>query len=175
MYGRNDLRASLAPEQSEGAPSAFKDASYVRFYDGPPQESAATSRDWYARGQTMVVAYSEVEPGAVFERADQCDEYAVVLPDDGGEIEIEIDEGTESAVGRAVAFVPAGRSRIRVVKAGRLLRLFTTRSADLVAKCVNASHYAEPDPNVAPFEPWPEPVGGRRVRVYSGSVPRQEG
>ena len=175
MYGRNDLRTSLAPAQSGPAPTAFKSASYALFYGDAPQERSALSRDFYARGQTMVVAYSEAEAGAVFERADQIDEYAVVLPDDGVELRIEIDEGSETIVDKAVAFVPAGRSRITVVKGGRILRLFTTRSADLVALCANAAAYAEPDPNVAPFTAWPDPVGGRKVRAYSGKVAPQEG
>lgn len=175
MYGRDDLRTSLARARSGPAPTAFKKASYALFTGTEPQQVSALSRDWYARGQTMIVAYSEAEAGAVFDRADQIDEYAVVLPDEGAELLIEIPEGGETVSGRAVAFVPAGRSRITVVKGGRLLRLFTTRSADLAAKCSNAAAYAEPDPNVAPYAAWPDPVGGRKVRVYSGSVAPQEG
>lgn len=175
MYGRNDLRTSLAPAQAGPVPTAFKAASYALFYGNEPQRASALSRDWYARGQTMVVAYSEVEAGAVFERTGQVDEYAVVLPDDGVELEIAIPEGVESVSDRAVAFVPAGESRITVKKGGRMLRLFTTQSADLVALCSNADAYAEPDPNVAPFAAWPDPVGGRKVRVYSGSVAPEEG
>jgi len=30
----------------------------------------------------------------------------------------------------------------------------------------NAASYAEPHPGVAQLEPWPEPVGGYRLRVY---------
>nr|WP_047166037.1 hypothetical protein [Sphingomonas sp. Y57] len=175
MYGRDDLRTSLAPARSRPVPTAFKKASYALFTGTEPQDASPLSRDWYARGQTMIVAYSEAEAGAVFDRADQIDEYAVVLPDEGVELLIEIPEGGETVSGRAVAFVPAGRSRITVVKGGRLLRLFTTRSIDLAAKCSNAAAYAEPDPNVAPYAAWPDPVGGRKVRVYSGSVPPQEG
>lgn len=175
MYGRNDLRASLSPKRSAPAPESFQPASYARFYASEPQESSGTARTWYARGQTMVVAYSEVEEGAVLEREDQIDEYAVVLPDDGCEVEISCDGTVTPMAGRAVAFVPSGASRVTVRKGGRLLRLFTTRSADLVARCANAAAYARPDPNVAPFEAWPDPVGGPKVRVYSGSVPPQEG
>ncbi|MBO9378393.1 hypothetical protein GG804_16615 [Sphingomonas histidinilytica] len=175
MYGRDDLRTTLAPARSGRVPTAFKKASYALFTGTEPQDASALSRDWYARGQTMIVAYSEAEAGAVFDRADQVDEYAVVLPDEGAELLIEIPEGGETVSGRAIAFVPGGRSRITVVKGGRLLRLFTTRSADLAAKCSNAAAYAEPDPNVAPYAAWPDPVGGRKVRVYSGNVAPQEG
>ena len=175
MYGKNDLRTTLVTAHAAPQPKSFKRASYARFYADPPQDSTPLVKTWYARGATMIVAYSEVEPGAVFERTDQCDEYAVVIPDDGVEVEITIPEGPEIASGKTVSFVPAGPSKVTVVKGGRLLRLFTVASADLAARCSNASNYAEPDPNVAPFEPWPDPIGGRKVRVYSGDVAPEQG
>lgn len=175
MYGQNDLRTTLVPASKAPPPTRFKRASYAHFYAEPPQESSALIKTWYARGATMVVAYSEVEAGAVFERSGQPDEYAVVIPDDGVEIEIGIAEGSEIASGRTVSFVPAGPSKITVLKGGRILRLFTVESADLVAKCANAANYAEPDPNVPPLAAWPDPVGGRKVRVYSGNVAPQQG
>ena len=175
MYGRNDLRTSLAPQSKAPAPTGFHRASYARFYDEAPQERAELADNWYARGQTMIVAYSEVKAGAVFTRADQIDEYAVLLPDDGVEIEIEIAEGTERAKGRSVAFIPAGASTITVVTGGRMVRLFTTRSDDLVALCGNAGEYAVSDPNVPPLAAWPDPVGGRKVRVYPGDVAPEQG
>ena len=177
MYGRDDLRASLVaqPEAPKAVPTRFKRASYARFYEQDPQQSDAKARTWLARGQTMIVAYSEVEDGAILERAGQPDEYAVLLPDRDTEIEIAVAEGTELALGRSVAFVPSGHSRITVRKGGRLFRLFTTASADLAALCSNAADYDEADPNVAPFVAWPAPAGGRKVRVYSGDVPPQQG
>lgn len=175
MYGRNDLRTTLAPKQDKSAPTHFMGANYARFYEEPPQESTTSADTWFVRGQTMVVAYSEVKEGAEFERIDQIDEYAVILPDEGAEVDLIIDTGTQTASGKSVAFVPAGASKVIVKKAGRMLRLFTTRSNDLVALCSNAASYAQDDPNVAPFEAWPDPIGGRKVRVYSGNVAPEEG
>ena len=175
MYGRDDLRTSLAPVSKAPAPTGFKHASYARFYAQAPQESDAQADTWYARGQTMIVAYSEAKDGAVLTRTGQVDEYAIVLPDDGVEIEVTIPEGSEVASGRSVVFVPAGDSKVIVRKGGRILRLLTTRSVDLVAKCSNAADYAEPDPNVPPLEEWPEPLGGRKIRVYSGDVAPEQG
>lgn len=175
MYGRNDLRASLAPQPRAPAPTGFKKASYARFYDEAPQERSELADSWYARGQTMIVGYSEAKAGAVFERIGQPDEYAIILPDDGVEIEIGIAEGSMVAKGKSVAFVPAGDSSVKVLKGGRILRLFTTRAEDLAQKCCNAADYATDDPNVPPLEAWPDPVGGRRVRVYPGDVAPQQG
>jgi|TARA_R100000501_G_scaffold17919_1_gene34951 hypothetical protein len=175
MYGRNDLRTSLTTSAAKPAATSFQSASYAPFYDTDPQETSSFARTWYARGQTMIVAYSEVGDGAVLERIGQLDEYAIVLPDEGAELEIEFEGETSVMSGRAVAFVPDGDSRVTVRKGGRMLRLFTTRSTDLAERCVNAAAYRQPDPNVAEFQPWPDPVGGRKVRVYSGSIPGEEG
>lgn len=175
MYGRDDLRTTLAPAQTKPAPTSFKQSSYARFYDEAPQESLDNAGTWYARGATMVVAYSEVDAGATFERADQIDEYALVLPDEDGEVEIEIEGESVVASGKTVAFIPSGWSRVTVRKGSRLLRLFTVRSDDLVEKCSNAADYLEPDPNVPELQSWPDPVGGRKIRVYSGSVAPEQG
>jgi hypothetical protein len=166
MYGQNDLRTTLVTAQKSAAqapaPKSFKHASYARFYAEPPQEADDLAKTWYARGATLIVAYSEVEAGAVFERSGQPDEYAVVIPDDGVEIEIAIPEGSEIASGKSVSFMPAGDSRITVLKGGRILRLLTIESADLVAKCANAADYADPDPNVPPLAAWPDPSAAAR-------------
>lgn len=175
MYGQNDLRTTLITAPKGPSPKSFKRASYARFYAQPPQQSTHLANTWYARGATMIVAYSDVEAGAVFERNGQPDEYAVVIPDDGVEIEISIAEGSAIASGKTVSFVPAGASKITVLKGGRILRLFTVESADLAALCSNAADYAEPDHNVPPFVAWPDPVGGRKVRVYSGNVAPEQG
>lgn len=175
MYGQNDLRTTLVAAPKGPSPKSFKHASYARFYAQPPQQRTDLAATWYARGATMIVAYSDVEAGAVFERSGQPDEYAVVIPDDGVEIEISIAEGSTIASGKTVSFVPAGTSKITVLKGGRILRLFTVDSTDLAALCSNAADYAEPDPNVPPLMAWPDPVGGRKVRVYSGDVAPEQG
>ncbi|WP_296614571.1 hypothetical protein [Sphingomonas sp.] len=175
MYGQNDLRSTLATAQKAPSPKSFRHASYARFYEQPPQQRTELANSWYARGATMIVAYSDVEAGAVFERSNQPDEYAVVIPDDDVEIEISIAEGSTIASGKTVSFVPPGASTITVLKGGRILRLFTVKSDDLAALCSNAVDYAEPDPNVPPFAAWPDPVGGRKVRVYSGDVAPEQG
>jgi hypothetical protein len=53
--------------------------------------------------------------------------------------------------------------------------VFTTAASDLLEKCSNNAAYAEWHPHVAPLQPWPEPEGGYKVRVYDWNVPAQEG
>jgi hypothetical protein len=53
--------------------------------------------------------------------------------------------------------------------------MFTTRSADMAAKCVNAASFAKPHPNIPPFEPWPAPRAADRIHAYSLDVKSQDG
>lgn len=71
--------------------------------------------------------------------------------------------------------MPPGDGRVTLPDGGTIVRLFSTRATDLARRCNNADSYAEPHPNVPPFESWPEPVGGYRVRVYSLDVPDEPG
>jgi hypothetical protein len=145
----------------------------MRFYDAQPQETTPGARTWFARGQNFVLAYTQVKTSAEFERRNQSNEYAVFVPDrDGPSLEISADGHTVNVAPYSIAFVPPGDSRIKVVGAGQLVRLFSSATEDLVARCSNAASYARPHPNVAPLVPWPDPVGGFKLRVYSLDVPK---
>lgn len=175
MYGRNDLRGTLQPQTAKPPATPFKGASYGRFYEEAPSEEGAGFSTWYTRGQNLVVAYSKVRAGAVLERRGQADEYALLIPEAGVSARVSAGDEVQQVEGPVVVFIPPGDSRIEALSDGDLFRLVTTRSEDLVARCANAEAYAEPDPNVPPFEAWPEPVGGYRIRAYRGDVPPEPG
>jgi hypothetical protein len=176
-YDASDPRAALAA--SAAAPKAvtgpFFGAHYARFYEEPPQEDANGIRTWYARGRNFIVAYSQVPEGAVFERRGQVDEYVLLQPDHGTAAEVTAGAETKQVAGYTVTFVPPGDSRITMKAAGRIVRLFTPRSADLAAKCSNAAAFVEPDPRIPPLQDWPTPPDGFQVRSYTLDVPPEPG
>ena len=176
MYDTTDPRAALtAAQASRKQATEFADADYLKFYQMPPDDHDPLARNWYGRGQNFLLAYTKAEPGAVLARAAQPDEYAILLPDAGTEVLVKAGGEEETVAGNRIVFVPPGDSRISVVKGGQIVRLFSSRAEDVAARCANAAAYAAPQPNTALLQPWPEPVGGFRIRSYSLDVPPTPG
>ena len=106
----------------QGAPppaaGPFAPAHYHRFYDAPPAEDEDGARTWYARGQVIVIAYTEASPGAALERAAQDDEYGVLLPDPKTTAVVEAAGESATIDGFSLAFVPPGPSVVRLPTGG---------------------------------------------------------
>jgi hypothetical protein len=176
MYEVDDPRSRLSTAGGGAGPvSAFAESSYGRFYAEGPREAGDDARTWYTRGQNFVVCYSEVEAGAVFERQGQADEYVLLLHDPEMSAIVEANGETLEVPGYTITMIPPGDSRITCTAAGRIVRLISTRNADIAARAENGAKYAGPHPQIPEFKPWPEPRGGWKIRSYSLDVPDQEG
>ncbi len=177
MYDRSDPRAALAAKATAApvTPGFFAAPEYGRFYEQPPAETGAAGKSWYIRGQNFVLGYSEATPGGTFSRANQADEYVLIFPDRETRATVSAGGETREVEGFSVVMVPPSQSSVTLTNGGRFIRLVTTRAADLVALCPNAASYATPRANIPPFEAWPEPVGGYRIRAYSLDVPKEPG
>jgi hypothetical protein len=138
-------------------------AEHLRLYEIEPHREDGAEH-WYARAQNFVTVYSRFEAGARMAVEQSEHEYVIVLVE--GAIDITSEAGDDSVEARAQMIVPPGRSEVTARDAGVLVRVFAPPPDDLLARCVNHDSYAEPHPNVAPHELWPEPVGGYRLRVY---------
>ncbi len=182
MYESDDPRARLSTASgvstASGAPvssQAFGSSTYARFYASSPQVDEGLHKTWYARGQNFVVAYSKAKAGAVFARQAQVDEYVLLLPETSTAVNVEAGGQSQKIPGFTITMVPPGDSRITVTADGPVIRLLSTRSADIADLAVNAGTYADPHPQVPPFQAWPEPAGGFKIRSYSLDVPEKPG
>lgn len=172
MYVASDPRSKLTVSGPAKAAQDIGVATHARFYETEPVLAAPGVRSWYTRAQNFVVVLSDVEAGAELVRENQPDEFTLLLPDPAARAAIKWDGITTELSGHSITFVPPGRSRIVVANKTRLVQFFTKQSEDLVAL---ASGSYNPDPNVPPLEPWPEPKDGFRVRHYSMNIPPAEG
>ncbi len=174
MYDRSDPRSNLAqtPKPMEGQiHSSYFGSQLSRYYDSEPQVSDETGKTWISRGQNTVIAYSDAKQGGVFARNTQPDEYALIIPDRETSVEITTADGATIVGGYSVAFLPPGDSSIRMLTSGSIVRLFTPRSKDMADAASNADAFSGPHPNVPPFEAWPEPPGGLKLKWYTLDVP----
>lgn len=174
MFDKNDPRASLAWATKQAA-SDFAGADYAKFYETPPQIKDGNGSTWIARGQNFIIAYSDAADGAIFARDGQIDEWVLLLPDNGCGATVVTDTETKTVAGYSIVFVPPGKSRVTVHGKGRVIRMFSSQSADLAAQCSNAAAYTTAHPNIPPFQAWPAPKDGYKIRSYSLDVPDEPG
>lgn len=165
MADKKDPRANLA-SYAEVKIDSNVPAEYGDFYNSEPQEVEGDTRTWFIRGQNFVFSLTDAAPGAVLSRSNQTDEYVTFLEHEETSAEISWNDETQQVKGFSIVMIPAGDSKVTLPNGGRVIRLFTVFSEDLVAKCSNQDSYLTPKPKVAPYEPWPDPVGGWKIRAY---------
>ena len=170
MYAKDDIRSRLAtaaPTVTVDPSTPIKPAQWIEFLSYEPTEVGANgSRTWIARAANAVLAYTHAKAGDVFERTGQPDEYTVLQYSESAPLRVTAGGATEEVAEEAFVVVPPGDSRIEVLADGVLIRLFSAVADDLRAASLNAHAYDEPDARCAPLDPWPDPVGGFRLRVY---------
>ena len=167
MYDKADPRSALGAQKSDTqSGTTAMPASYGLYYEDEPVDDDANGRGWYTRSQNLLVHWIEARPGATFSRTGQVDEYMIVVPDENTPYEATAKGESVQGDGYQVLIVPPGDSSISLPKGGRIVRLFSTQSPDLNAKCANAAAYAQPDPSHPPFKPWPAPPSGYKLRKY---------
>lgn len=143
-------------------------ATKAVFSDTAPQLKGADglSETWITRGGNFAVSVSQVEKGAVLECADNPQEYMVILPPDGVAAQIEAGGETINADADSLTIVPPGPSRIVATAAGKIARIFSKSSTDIMDLAVNAETYADGAPELAAPVLWPDPVDGFKLRHY---------
>jgi hypothetical protein len=165
-YDRNDPRATLSTAGPTN-PGANVAPQYAEYGVAPATETTpGGTRSWWTRSQACVVNYARAAPGDPLSREGQLDEYMVLLNDRDATATLTAGDERVEAVGRSVVIMPPGDSSVTMDREAQVVRLFSSRSPELCARCDNADFYTTPDPNVAPFQAWPDPSDGHRIRVY---------
>lgn len=170
MYAKDDIRSTLAaaaPAREIDPSTPIKPSQWIEFLSlEPTSVGEHGSRTWVARAANLVIAYTEARAGDVFERTGQPDEYTVLMYSESAPIRVTAGEESAEVDEEAFVVVPPGDSSIEATGDGILIRLFSSVADDLREGSLNAEAYAEPDLRATPLEPWPDPVGGFRLRVY---------
>ena len=169
-YATDDIRSRLAsaePARVVDPSTPIKPSQWIEFLSEEPSETTASgSRTWIARAANAVIAYTEAKAGDVFARVDQPDEYTILLYSESAAVTVAAGEQSVSVDEEALVVVPPGPSEVRADTDGILIRLFSTEADDLRDAALNSAAYAVPDARAAELAPWPDPVGGFRLRVY---------
>ncbi|MEO7940380.1 MAG: hypothetical protein ABIR55_17260 [Burkholderiaceae bacterium] len=144
--------------------SQATEPSAEHFTEGAPHQTSSDAQTWISRGANFVVCVSQVRAGAQLARTTQDDEYMVLLVD----LPARIDAGGArcDAAADTLTIVPPGASAVTALADGCVVRVFSHRASDLAQAASNAQVYANGAPEVAPLVPWPDPVGGFRLRNY---------
>ncbi|MGP3534693.1 hypothetical protein ACTU3I_07850 [Microbacterium sp. RD1] len=169
-YAADDIRSTLAaaaPVRTVDPRTPIKPSQWIEFLSHEPTDTSARgSRTWIARAANLVIAYTDARAGDEFARTGQPDEYTVLQYSDSAAVTVRAGTETAGVSEEALIVVPPGDSVVRAESDGVVIRLFSTVADDLRSAALNAPAYAEPDLRAAPLEPWPDPVGGFRLRVY---------
>ena len=141
----------------------FREASIGRYYEEAPQLVGDGIRSWITRGANFAVVCRLGEAGATLNGTAKDEQFVYAL-----EGNVRVSSGAESEMLGAedLAILPPGEWGLRFERPGQVVQLFSAEEA-LTKQAANASLYADGAPEVAPIEPWPEPVGGYRLRRYS--------
>lgn len=123
----------------------------------------------------MVIAHTRAEPGD--ELSVETEGEYVVLVLEGAAVTVTHEDDTQSVDEYAVVIMPSGASTVRIDAPGTIVRVFGAPTVPhLAARCANADDYADGDPNVAPWAPWPAPPDGEKIRIYRcADYPPEEG
>ena len=162
-----DPRTQLASSGAPRVAGANVEPQYLEFsLMDATVTTEAGGRQWWVRSQALVIAFLELVPGDPVVIDDQVDEYMVIVSEGSGPVTVTTGDDRAEAPSGSLVAVPPGTSSIEAATNAVAVGVFSSQSDTLAARCTNAEFYAEPDPNVAPWEPWPPANDGERLRVY---------
>ena len=141
----------------------FREASIGRYYEDTPQLVGKGTRSWITRGANFAIVCTLGEAGATCSGTARDEQFVYSI--EGG---ITVSSGSQSErLGpEDLAILPPGEWTVLFERPAQVIQQITAEEA-LAKEAANAGLYAGGAAEVAPVEPWPEPVGGYRLRRYS--------
>ncbi|MEJ1965477.1 MAG: hypothetical protein WDO56_29615 [Gammaproteobacteria bacterium] len=141
----------------------FREPSIGAYYEESPQQEGQGWRRWITRAANFAIVYTEGMAGASLRERFADEHFAYAL---AGGVRVAAG-GAQATLGEEdLAVLPPGECEIHFERAATLVQVVTAQES-LVATAPNAALYADGAKEVARAEPWPEPVGGYRLRTYS--------
>lgn len=146
---------------------AARAATHAKHYEQPPDmvEPCGTL-SWITRARNFVVVVSAVKAGSELRRTNNPDE-SMLLLSPGVRARIEANNDVIGSSGDSLSILPPGASCVTADSAGIVTRIFSCRADDIASMAKNANTYADGAPEITPIVPWPDPIGGFRLRHYS--------
>lgn len=135
------------------------------YREAPLTDVDPGAETWITRGANFVTVVTKAPAGTVLARADNPDEYMIVTDRVGATVTARGE--TIAITPDSLTIVPPGASSVTLDGEGLIVRVFSGWAADLAARASNASAYPGHPADVAPLDPWPDPVGGYRLRTYA--------
>jgi len=168
-YTTDDLRSTLTTAKAP-APAAAGGVAAPEYFDfsllAPDVATPGGSEQWVVRGQNFVLAYTQPRAGDTVWEGSTLFEQVLVLVRPDSAVRV-VAGGEERMVeGEAVVIMPPGEGHVVAEGSGAVVQLLQSDEPGWADRASNAASYAQPHPGVAQLEPWPEPVGGYRLRVY---------
>src|SRR5690606_18530783 len=126
---------ALAHRRTTMTNLASRLASRSLFAEQPPQGLGedGLSKTWITRGGNVAVCVSRVEAGAVLARADNPEEYMLIIPPDGAAVTVEAGSEAIEAQPDSLTIIPPGPSRVVARTSGLLARIVSKAAEDLMA------------------------------------------
>ena len=159
LGGGSSATVSRSASGAEGiAAAAYHDVGRLRSTDG-----TATV---VVRAQNVVLLHVRLALGEELDLGTLTAEAVLVIADVRLDVDLVTDEGVTHVSAPGLVVVPPGPARVVARRTSELICLLEAGQTRWAEAAVNAADYAEDHPRVALLQPWPEPIGGYRVRVY---------
>ena len=111
---------------------ALRNATHARHYCEQPQLTDADgAKHWITRAANFVTVVTDAPKGAVLARTGQADEYMAFVV--SGSVVAEAGAERSESGADTLFILPPGDSRITLREAGRIVRVFSNKAADLLA------------------------------------------